>query len=1766
MPTRRRRARPRIRLEPLENRLAPSAAAPDLPYFQPATHQLAPAAGFLTGPSTGDPYRRAMTYLRAHARQLGLRAQDFDRPHVTDRYTDADTGVTHIYLRQTWHGLDVVNAVLSVNVAPNGAVMNVNSSFVPLGSATAARAATRSSVIPTMDAVSALAAVARPLGLNLTAAPEVLAAGPRSGDAFAAPIHLSAPELSADVIPAQEVYVARPGGGLTRAWEFVLRAGNGSYWYDVAADAGTGALVQGNNWADADASYNVFPYPGASPDGGPRTVVTDGPDPVASPFGWHDTNGVAGPEFTDTRGNNVFAQEDADADNAGGSRPDGGANLAFDAPIDFSQDPTTYTDAATINLFYWVNVVHDIQAKYGFDEAAGNFQVTNYSGHGSGGDPVLADSQDGADTNNANFATPPDGLRPRLQMYLFDGIGEHTLTVDAGTGLPAGFTTGTAAFGPQSFNLSADLVQAQPPLADAPLTNAAAVAGKIALIDRGGPSFVQKALNAQAAGAVGVVIVNNVAGAGPIDMATATGADSVTIPLLSVSKEDGDLIKAALAGGTVHLTMFRAAAARRDSSLDATIIAHEYGHGVSNRLTGGPANANALTATQSRGMGEGWSDFYALMVTQLPTDEANDPIGVGTYVSGEPRSGKGVRRQPYSLDMSVDPITFDAYNSDSAKEVHKTGEIWASALWDLNWLLIAKYGYDPDLSTGYTGTGPGAAGNKLALRLVNDALKLQPANPSFTEARDAILLADRFLTGGANQAEIWQAFARRGLGVGASTTDSSANSVTLSFAVPTDAPVVTTTETAITRGQTIDIAFDRAMDRATFSRSDIVAFTDANSTDRTSSIKGFAWADGGRTLRLTVAASLPVGTYTLRLGPNIASQAGPLLNQDNDATPGEAADDIATVHVTRFNTLTVTTVRDGQGSFDPATLSLREAIALAGLHPGDDTITFAPGLKGPIFLNSALGPLTFSDPSAAVTVAGPASELMTIDGQNGTRLVRVAGQANVTLERIELTRGNAATGAGILNDGTLTLTDCVVSSSASSDGNGGGALNNGRLTLVNTTFRDNTGIGLANYGILSAANSTFVGNRSPAAGGAIFNSKASTTLVNCTLVGNTAASTGGGGIYSTDDRSVVTLNNTIVAGNFRFGPGTPDDITLDTGATLNTAESFNNLIGTGGAGGLANGMNGNQVGVADAKLGPLTLNRGLIPTVRLLPGSPALDAGRNASVPAGPVTDQRGFTRIVNGTVDIGAFEEQSTGVVTASLSKAGVLTLTGDAAGNGVSIKLNEANVGTTVTGLGTTKVRLNGVVQAAATLTPHVASLVAKMGGGNDTLAIHETADFVLDGAANFGMATGPSLVQLVTTGKLSIGGPLTVTAAAGPDAVSIQGNATSVLAAGASFKLGNGGSTTTIDTVAVHGKSGLALTAGTGDDALALKGSAVDEGPVKVTSGGGNAKVVLDRNAGFAPSKAAGLLSVSAAGAVDVTLGGPSLGGLSVRGGAPQVSVTAATQVAGAVTVAAGTSGNAHLSLASDFAVGGAVRLTAGKETDLTQDHGNLTVDGDLVISAGTAARIDVASTSGTAARVKGSVRVTGGSQGDHVTAGSGLNVDGDLTLNLKGGDNQVGLGTAGQPLTIGGNLTITSLGEADSTTLTGVRVSKNAQLKLGAGADRVTVTDGTQIVGATLIDLAAGDDLIDLATAVGAADPVSLGGPARFTLGTGNDTARIGLSAGSGGNAFTQVAFAVGNNLLDLGTGTNEFNLASTFVSGPAGALSVFEAGQQIATLP
>ncbi len=168
-------------------------------------------------------------------------------------------------------------------------------------------------------------------------------------------------------------------------------------------------------------SYAVYAPPDESPDSGPRTVQRGPAYYRADRFGWHDTNGVTGPEFTTPQGNNVHAYVDADNDNhPDPGEPDAGSGLDFRFPLDLSQDPSTYGPAAVTNLFYWTNMLHDLYYRYGFDEKAGNFQGNNYGRGGAQNDPLQAEAQDGGGVNNANFATPPDGQSPRMQLYLWN--------------------------------------------------------------------------------------------------------------------------------------------------------------------------------------------------------------------------------------------------------------------------------------------------------------------------------------------------------------------------------------------------------------------------------------------------------------------------------------------------------------------------------------------------------------------------------------------------------------------------------------------------------------------------------------------------------------------------------------------------------------------------------------------------------------------------------------------------------------------------------------------------------------------------------------------------------------------------------------------------------------------------------------------------------------------------------------------------------------------------------------------------------------------------------------------------------------------------------------------------------------------------------------------------------------------------------------------------------------------------------------------------
>jgi hypothetical protein len=631
-------------------------------------------------------------------------------------------------------------------------------------------------------------------------------------------------------------------GDLRLSWDVSIYTLDSKHWWSLRMDAVSGEVLDTHDWVVAcnfgdvnhldhahankskssfeifkqdnsilvdGSQYNVYELPIESPFHGDRSIVTEPANLNASQFGWHDTNASAGAEYTITRGNNVWAQEDSNGNNGTGYSPDGGATLNFDFPIDLDMSPTTYRDASLSNLFYVNNMMHDIWYEYGFDEVSGNFQANNYGNGGNAGDYVFADGLDGSGINNANFSTPPDGARPRMQMFLFDlNVIPHLLNINNGPlaggvdALPPSTANGANGpgniTGPSIIPVTADLVlvddgSAAPTEGCNPLVNGAALNGKIAVIKRGSCNFTAKIQNAQDAGAVGVIVVNHNNPAGDPTYTVFVSMYGVTDPLYTIpsiftSYALGQPIIDALIGGqTINGTIELVDPIPVDGSLDNGIVAHEYGHGISNRLAGGPAQAGCLQNIEQ--MGEGWSDWFTMMVTMNPTDTPEMPRSFINYALSVPLGFHGTadRPVPYSTDFAVNNYTYEGTNDNSTtlfgfplnEESHYRGFIWATALWDLTWAYIEKYGFDPDL---YNGTG----GNNKVMQLVIDGLKLQPCSPGMIDGRDALLAADT-ATGGEDQCMIWEVFANRGFGFNASQGSSNnINDQMSDFTMPPD--------------------------------------------------------------------------------------------------------------------------------------------------------------------------------------------------------------------------------------------------------------------------------------------------------------------------------------------------------------------------------------------------------------------------------------------------------------------------------------------------------------------------------------------------------------------------------------------------------------------------------------------------------------------------------------------------------------------------------------------------------------------------------------------------------------------------------------------------------------------------------------------------------------------------------------------------------------------------------------------------------------------
>ncbi|KAI2610404.1 elastinolytic metallo proteinase Mep [Hypoxylon fragiforme] len=530
---------------------------------------------------------------------------------VDDHYVGKN-GIAHVNFKQTAHGIDIDNADFNVNIGSDGAVFSYGNSFFA-GSIPAESPLTKRAF---SDPAQALSGATKILEIPVTG--EASAEAAEGTETYV----LKGTSGAQKDPEARLVYFVKPDGSLALTWRVETDVLDN--WLLSYVDATTNEEVHGVVDYVSEASYLVFPWGINDPDEGSRSTVTDPWDLATSEFTWH-SDGTT--NYTTTRGNNGIAQTNPDggSDYLNNYRPTS-SSLKFEYNWDKTlTPPSTYADASVAQLFYTANVYHDLLYDLGFTEEAGNFEINNNGQGGRGNDFVILNAQDGSGTNNANFATPPDGQNGRMRMYIW--------------------------------------TQSTP---------------------------------------------------------------------------------------------------YRDCSFEAGVIIHEYSHGLSTRLTGGPANSNCLNALESGGMGEGWGDFFATAIRLKAGDTRNTDYSLGAWVYNDPA---GIRNYLYSTKLDVNPYQYTTLNTYN--EVHDIGEVWATVLYELLWNLIDKHGKNDGPKPEFDSNGVPTDGKYLTLKLVTDAMALQPCNPNFIQGRDAIIDADEALTGGANACEIWTAFAKRGIGQGA---------------------------------------------------------------------------------------------------------------------------------------------------------------------------------------------------------------------------------------------------------------------------------------------------------------------------------------------------------------------------------------------------------------------------------------------------------------------------------------------------------------------------------------------------------------------------------------------------------------------------------------------------------------------------------------------------------------------------------------------------------------------------------------------------------------------------------------------------------------------------------------------------------------------------------------------------------------------------------------------------------------------------------------
>jgi hypothetical protein len=696
----------RASFETLEDRmlLAAGLGAVDLPvaegeafgtmYLAPTTHEA--GEGYLSGTALGQtPMQVTSDFFTANASQYGLDPSGLGEFRVLSEYMSAHTRVTHLALQQQHNGIDVFGAMANINLDNDGSVLSAASSFV---SGLEDNAPLTSTVA--VSPQQAFASAAAGMGLTLTENVNVISANTMGQMEFA----LTGGGIASSAVQGALVYLPT-FNGVDLAWKLGFTAEDGIATNTVFVSAEEAQFVYAFDGIRF-ARYEVLALPTNDLLEGNQTTVVDPATSNGSPFGWHDTNGVEGAEYTITRGNNthVVLGDLVDGFNPINHSPDGGANLDFDFPFDPSVgnlDPANQ-DAVITNVFYAVNVAHDVFFNYGFDEAAGNFQASNYTGLPGAGDHIRVQAHDPLEgppppspypgqACNAFFVPTVDGITPQMVLgFCNTGLVDDPLGRDFGLSndvivheFSHGLTERLVA-GPATLNLAGPIVRQFDAMHEG-------------MGDYWGMMFTMK--NTQAPG------------------------DAIEVgPYIGhfFTPVDEDRVNPGVR--------------RNPYSYDTTVNPIDFDQWNdldSPKLLLG----NVTTNDEAHNAGEIWASTLYDMTWELIA-KYGGATGAENFTPGM---------------MGV------AFNPDIGQAVSKLAQ--GNEVLSFAPPIFSTTGPDfLDLTTG---------ANNYAMQLVLDGMKLVNANPSFRDMRDAIMAADLGLSGGVNLDVIWKAFARRGLGFSA---------------------------------------------------------------------------------------------------------------------------------------------------------------------------------------------------------------------------------------------------------------------------------------------------------------------------------------------------------------------------------------------------------------------------------------------------------------------------------------------------------------------------------------------------------------------------------------------------------------------------------------------------------------------------------------------------------------------------------------------------------------------------------------------------------------------------------------------------------------------------------------------------------------------------------------------------------------------------------------------------------------------------------------